>query len=153
MYTLQDFLNDNPIQGLKVLTEVPNAFQIAIGSISVQELPIDDFVQKNEMILSTAIGCLDSRDAFQQFLYEIKQSEAAAAVFSSKTATIKLIPQSCAMPRRFSFPCSASPGRFALRTCSILSCKRLTEKAWKCTNLYRTNYFMHTLLRKQWKML
>ena len=84
MYTLQDFLNDNPIQGLKVLTEVPNAFQIAIGSISVQELPIDDFVQKNEMILSTAIGCLDSRDAFQQFLYEIKQSEAAAAVFSFK---------------------------------------------------------------------
>lgn len=82
MYTLQDFLEDNPVQDMKVLTRIPNASKITINSISVQELPIDDFVQKDEIILSTAIGCLDSEDTFRQFLYEIKQSEASAAIFS-----------------------------------------------------------------------
>lgn len=84
MYNLQDFVTDLPMQGLRILTKPSEFSQVRVNSISVQELPLDTFVQPDEIILSTLIGCLDNSDIFKQFIKDIKNSGAAALVVCFK---------------------------------------------------------------------
>ena len=84
MYTLQDFVKELPMEGLKILAN-PSAFSdIIVSSLSVQERPLDTFVQKDEIILSTLIGCLDDDEIFKQFLKDVKASQAAALLVCFK---------------------------------------------------------------------
>ena len=84
MYTLKDFVKDLPVEGLKILANPSDFSDIKVNSISVQERPLDTFVQKDEIILSTLIGCLDDEEIFKQFLRDVKASQAAALVVCFK---------------------------------------------------------------------
>ena len=53
MYTLQNFIEDLPIQGLTILSRPADLSSIPVSSISAQELPLDAFVRENEIVLST----------------------------------------------------------------------------------------------------
>ena len=70
MYTMLDFMQDFPMEGLRLLTAPTDFSGIPIRSISVQEMPLDAFVREDEIILSTLIGCLEDDRKFQQFLQE-----------------------------------------------------------------------------------
>lgn len=80
MYTLQNFIEDLPIQGLTILSRPADLSSIPVSSISAQELPLDAFVRENEIVLSTLISCWNDEELFQQFLRDIKRSKAAALV-------------------------------------------------------------------------
>lgn len=56
-YTLENFLRDNVSPDIRLLTRAADFSNVQIKSVSVQELPLDNFVGKNELVLSTAIGC------------------------------------------------------------------------------------------------
>lgn len=56
MYTLKDFINTPPAGDLCTLFCPPDVSSVFVSSISVQELPLGDFLLENEIILSTAIG-------------------------------------------------------------------------------------------------
>lgn len=84
MYTLKDFIKDLPVEGLKILANPSDFSDIKVNSISVQERPLDTFVQKDEIILSTLIGCLNDEEIFKQFLKDVKASQAAALVVCFK---------------------------------------------------------------------
>ena len=80
VYTLQNFIEDLPVQGLTILSRPADLSSIPVSSISAQEMPLDAFVRENEIVLSTLISCWDNEELFQQFLRDLKQSKAAALV-------------------------------------------------------------------------
>lgn len=90
MYTLNDFISDNPVKELKILTTPFNFSEIQVSSISVQELPTDTFIKKNDMILSTAIGCLDDDSKFMRFIRELKQAEASVLIITFKDPSYRV---------------------------------------------------------------
>lgn len=53
-----------------------------VEGISVIEAPVQDFVQKNEIVLTTAMGCSDEAN-FLDFIAEIQESGAAALVVAT----------------------------------------------------------------------
>lgn len=84
MFTLKDFLALDCIYDLKLMTDIGNPQSIAIEYISVIEIPVDNFIRKKELVLTTALGCYDNQDLFLEFVREIYESEAAALVISIK---------------------------------------------------------------------
>lgn len=82
MYTLADFLKNPPVSGIQPLNMRGDYHTIPIESVSVQELPVDNFIKKNELVLSTALGCLNDDARFRQLLFEVSQAEAAAMLLS-----------------------------------------------------------------------
>ena len=44
MYTLKDFITDSPAGGLEILACPANPAEVTINSVSVQELPLEDFI-------------------------------------------------------------------------------------------------------------
>lgn len=83
-YTLSKFLNDTPIQGIIQLTDCQYIDKINIDSISVQELPFDDFIQKNELVLTTAIGCDKDPGLFHTMISSAIKANAAAIFMAFK---------------------------------------------------------------------
>lgn len=84
MYTLSDLIGSGIITRMNSLTE-PSAFnysEIPIRSISVQELPLDDFIQSDEIVLSTALNCDKHPDNFRIFIESAAASQASAILFS-----------------------------------------------------------------------
>lgn len=76
-YTLSDFLKENKIPEIRLLTERKSFDDVIIKAISVQELPAQTFIDHNELVLSTAIGCQNETI----FLRLIEELSHAAAVF------------------------------------------------------------------------
>ena len=50
--------------------------------ISVIEMPVENFVRKNEVVLTTAIGCHNDVEAFKKFVQDIIDSEASALMIA-----------------------------------------------------------------------
>ena len=92
-YTLSDFLQDNIVSEITLLTEPLNFQNIVIESISVQESPIQNFPQRDEMVLSTAMGCQKDETLFLQFLRDIQVAGASALVLTFEEPTT-IVPQS-----------------------------------------------------------
>ena len=88
MYTLKEFLDDKLVDNIKINTADKDLISkfgtIQISSVSVQELPIDSFVTKNELVLSTAIDCLNNQTKFMSLITDVKNSGASALFLSFK---------------------------------------------------------------------
>lgn len=50
--------------------------------ISVIEMPVENFVRKNEVVLTTAIGCENNVEALKTFIQDIIDSEASALIIA-----------------------------------------------------------------------
>ena len=83
-YTLLDFLSTQEGCSAVQLAGPTNLFRISIKAVSVQELPVDGFIRKDELVLSTASGCLDNSEAFQKLICDVKSGGAAALFLSFK---------------------------------------------------------------------
>lgn len=81
-FTIKDFLNLEIIDGGNIRCAKDIAMNKSIDSISVIELPVEDFVHENELVLTTCIGCADDPTTFRNFVWDIYKSRAAALVIS-----------------------------------------------------------------------
>lgn len=82
MFTLADFIQGSIVPGLRLLTRKRDFRQIPIESISVQEFPVGGFIQKNELVLSTALGCMEDLSRFRQLISEAGAAKAAALLLA-----------------------------------------------------------------------
>lgn len=91
-YTLKNFL-DIPLmrQGL-VRTAQETLDLRPIEYISVIEIPVENFVRKNELVLTTAMVCDTDVNVFKGFVQDVYEAKAAALVISTGVH-IKSIPQ------------------------------------------------------------
>lgn len=83
-YTLENFLRDNVSPDIRLLTRAADFSNVQIESVSVQELPLDNFVGKNELVLSTAIGCDQKVSLFKELIAGVKAAQAAAMILTFK---------------------------------------------------------------------
>ena len=93
LFTIQDFLALPSVKGGRVMTCQTEAKERIISQISVQEMPVEHFLQPEELILTTAIGCYESMPVFLEFLEEARRAEVAAVVITRKEDDFYLPPQ------------------------------------------------------------
>ena len=76
--TMEDVIQLEVMRGVKVRTARNELSRRPVESISVIEIPVENFVRKNEFVLSTAVGCGPRPDLFMNFVREVLDSGAAA---------------------------------------------------------------------------
>ncbi|MEA4893056.1 MAG: PucR family transcriptional regulator ligand-binding domain-containing protein [Peptococcaceae bacterium] len=104
MFTLQDFLELDYINPCKIMTQVPDMGQIPIHSISVIEIPVDNFIRANEIVLTTALGCCEDDSLLLRFVKEVYASQAAALAISLKSNSYYLPPSVLEFAEAHRFP-------------------------------------------------
>lgn len=89
MLTVRTFLETEPAAWYKVLYGESLLDTKEIEHISVTEYPVENFVKKNEMILSTAAG-LDDEDRFYDFVKGLHESGASALFIARPSDSLHL---------------------------------------------------------------
>lgn len=77
-YTLRDVLTIPLFSGAELLSGKETISTQIVDSVSVMELPVEDFVRNNELVLTTAIGCGGNTEVFLSFVKEVYLSGASA---------------------------------------------------------------------------
>ncbi|PPA69380.1 PucR family transcriptional regulator [Jeotgalibacillus proteolyticus] len=75
--TIESVLGYEIMENAKIITGKEEAKNRVVQWISVIEMPVENFVRKNEVVLTTAMGC-DDEGAFKSFVQDIINSEASA---------------------------------------------------------------------------
>jgi len=77
-YTVKDILSEPELKDAILLTEENSIASLSIESVSVIELPVENFVREKEFVLTTAMGCGSSTSFFLSFVKDIYKSGASA---------------------------------------------------------------------------
>ena len=77
-YTVKDVLSIPYFATAKLRSGENIISSQLVDSVTVMEIPVEDFVRKNELVLTTAIGCGNNTDLFLSYVKDIYLSGAAA---------------------------------------------------------------------------
>ncbi|RKJ16724.1 PucR family transcriptional regulator, partial [Butyricicoccus sp. 1XD8-22] len=77
-FTVKNVLAIPLLQSAKLLSGEKIISSQIIKSVSVMEIPVENFVGKNEFVLTTAIGCGNNTELFLSYVREVFESGAAA---------------------------------------------------------------------------
>ena len=91
--TLADLLENDILPHAQLLTDLGDFSKIIVESVSVQEFPLDNFIQENELVLSTAVGCEQEPTRYLQLIEEARQSHAAAIAFAFQGKGQAILPE------------------------------------------------------------
>jgi PucR family transcriptional regulator, purine catabolism regulatory protein len=80
--TIEDVLNYEIMNNAKIITGKEFAKERFVQWISVMEMPVENFVRKNEVVLTTAIGCNNDVEVLKTFVQDIIDSEATALLIA-----------------------------------------------------------------------
>lgn len=81
--TVEDVLNREMLENAKIITGQNVASERYVQWISVMEMPVENFVRKNEVVLTTAIGCSDDVTVLKSFVQAIIDAEASALLIAT----------------------------------------------------------------------
>ncbi|MCM3704741.1 MULTISPECIES: PucR family transcriptional regulator [Cytobacillus] len=76
--TVKDVLKSKILNSAKVVTGKEFAEKRYIQWISAMEMPVENFVRKNEAVLTTGIGCGQDAETFKRFVQDVIDSDASA---------------------------------------------------------------------------
>ncbi|MBT2599418.1 PucR family transcriptional regulator [Oceanobacillus sp. ISL-74] len=80
--TVEDVLCEDLLMDAEVVTSESLIGKKKVQWISVIELPVENFVRKNEIVLTTAIGCKNDPEQFIKFVKDVIESKAAALMIA-----------------------------------------------------------------------
>lgn len=80
--TVQDVLDYELLEGAIVRTAKERANAQPVHWVSVMEMPVENFVRRNELVLTTAMGCNNDLEIFRGFVQDIIDSGAAALMIA-----------------------------------------------------------------------
>ena len=92
-FTIENFLELEIIRDATIVTTKDTIKNKSIESISVIELPVENFVHQNELVLTTCIGCTNEDSIFLNFIRDVYNSGASCLVISTGRY-VKSTPQS-----------------------------------------------------------
>jgi purine catabolism regulator len=120
--TLKDVMNLNIMQTAEVRTAGYMLKEQLVESVSVMEIPVEDFIEKNEFVLSTAIGCGQTHE-FRQFVEEVCLTGASALAIATGRHVMKIPDEILQFAEERRFPIIEIPWkvRFSEITEAILS--------------------------------
>lgn len=76
--TVSDVLQNQILNGAKIITGKEYAEKRHIQWVSAIEMPVENFVRKNEAVLTTGIGCGTDIETFKRFVQDVIDSDASA---------------------------------------------------------------------------
>ncbi|MDE5413764.1 PucR family transcriptional regulator [Alkalihalobacterium chitinilyticum] len=76
--TMNDIMNFDLLDSARVLSGEKYLKERYVEWVSITENPVENFVRKNELVLTTGIGCEQNIDAFGQYVQDVVDSEASA---------------------------------------------------------------------------
>ncbi|MBN8203418.1 PucR family transcriptional regulator [Bacillus sp. NTK034] len=76
--TVKDVLEYKILNSAKIVTGKEYAEKRKIQWISAIEMPVENFVRKNEAVLTTGIGCGEDAETFKRFVQDVIDSDASA---------------------------------------------------------------------------
>lgn len=77
MLTIRDFLSLDLVRGYRNLTGAPVPMHRPIEFVSVNDLPLDDFIRPNEMVISIATPYLKDDSLMMEFVEGLVQAKAS----------------------------------------------------------------------------
>ncbi|RKQ13602.1 PucR family transcriptional regulator [Ureibacillus endophyticus] len=77
-FTIRDLLSIPLLSSAKLLSANNIISSQAIESVTVMEIPVEDFIKRNELVLTTAIGCGNNPELFLTYVKDVHSSGAAA---------------------------------------------------------------------------
>ncbi len=107
--TLQDILRDQYIPHIRLLTRPLDFSRRSVTGISVQEMPLDNFIQESEIILSTAVGYQEDPSLFQCLFQHAASARASAIILTFKDEKYLLPPESLDYANRMDLPVFTIP--------------------------------------------
>ena len=75
---ISDILQLGIMKDAKVLVGTKLINETAVKWVSAIEMPVENFVRKNEFVLTTAIGCGHDLEEFEKFVQDVIDSKASA---------------------------------------------------------------------------
>lgn len=144
MISVQDVLKIELMQNSKIITTHVDLNQRHVESISVIEIPVDNFVRKNEFVLSTAIGCEDESALLLQFVKDIIQSEAAALAIAIGRYVSHIPEEVIEFAEKNHFPIIVIP--WELRFSEVIHAVLSKINTWHQNTLLRSEQIQKELL-------
>ena len=80
--TIEKVLTYEILRNAKIAAGDRNLSSRLVEWVSVIEMPVENFVRKNEVVLTTAIGCSNNAAALTTFIQDIIDSEASALMIA-----------------------------------------------------------------------
>lgn len=81
-YTLQNLLRSDILPEAQILAVPSDSGNIEIRYISIQELPFEEFLRENEIVITTGIGCISDPKLFYTMLDSISNSNAVGIIYA-----------------------------------------------------------------------
>ncbi|MFD2704504.1 PucR family transcriptional regulator [Salibacterium lacus] len=83
MFSVQEMLELPVLRSADTKTETPAALNNPVEWVSIIELPVEDFVRINEVVLTAAFGCEHDEKKLLSFAEEVMNSNAAALIIAT----------------------------------------------------------------------
>lgn len=101
--TVQDVLNYELLEGAIVRTAKECANARPVHWVSVMEMPVENFVRRNELVLTTAMGCKNDLETFRGFVKDIINSGAAALMIAMGRHVYEIPKEIVALAQEYDF--------------------------------------------------
>ena len=124
-YSLADFLNEQRIPEIQLLTKARDFHDVIIEYISVQELPAQKFIEHNELVLTTGIGC-QNEQIFLQLIYELSNAAAVFITFENPLFTVP--PSVITLANNLSLPLFLIPWEYRFVEIQTYVIEKIQEK-------------------------
>lgn len=111
-YTLEDFLKSGIVSDICQLTDFRDFDTIPISSVSVQELPRGDFIRKNELVLTTASGCIHDNNAFYELIEWMSSSGCCALIITFENEAYNVDASVIALASKLGLPLFRIPWKY-----------------------------------------
>ena len=90
MFTIKEFLGMDLIPWYKNLTSAEIPGDRPIEHVSVNDLPLDDFIRKNEMVISIATPYIEDEELMTEFIKGLIEANASLFLLALPSNTMKL---------------------------------------------------------------
>ncbi|MFB5661743.1 PucR family transcriptional regulator [Alteribacillus sp. HJP-4] len=101
---MKDVIELEVMKDSKLLTTAVSSMERAVEWVSIIETPVENFVRKNEIVLTTGIGCGNDEQKLLTFIKEVMDADAAALVIALGRHVISLPDKVIEMCEKQGFP-------------------------------------------------
>lgn len=114
-FTVEDVTKLDVMRRGRIRTAKNNVKHRPVRSISVIEIPVEDFIEENELVLSTGVGCGYDETLFQQFVEDVMNSRAAALAVATGRHIMKIPEKVIQIAEEAGFPIVEVPWEIRFR--------------------------------------
>ncbi|GMA61218.1 PucR family transcriptional regulator ligand-binding domain-containing protein [Alicyclobacillus fastidiosus] len=129
--TVRDVMDLEVMHAARVLTDGPSLGQRAVKSVSVIEIPVEDFVREHEFVLTTGVGCRENPSLALEFVSDVINCGASALAIATGRHILEIPDEVIHLASEHRFPLIEIPWetRFADITSDVLAALNNTRES------------------------